>query len=267
MSSHAGLSQASSRVPAFPPTRGGIRWGLHFTPRPRPCHHRPGRNKPRAGSLCSTTAPADHQTWLCDSVRPMSPQLQGHPVHFNQGRRCPCLACRSHSLAGERCDRAGPSSRYEVRVLQPLLHCAQQKRWVTTDHLRVLIRALYKLPFKTLTQKHIFERVPPLDWFAAINLKDACFHDSILPRHRAFLQFAFEGRACQYKLLPFGHLSQLGFQVNWGKSKLDPSWIRSARPRNVLSRCWTASRLYQAGRWSHWNSFRGSWGIWLQLRQ
>ncbi len=49
------------------------------------------------------------------------------------------------------------------------------------------------------------------------------------------------------------------------------SWIRSTRqhasPRNVLSRCWTASRLYQAGRRSHWNSFRGSWGIWLQLRQ
>ncbi len=48
------------------------------------------------------------------------------------------------------------------------------------------------------------------------------------------------------------------------------SWIRSTRqhasPRNVLSRCWTASRLYQAGRRSHWNSFRGSWGIWLQLR-
>ncbi len=88
--------------------------------------------------------------------------------------------------------------------------------------LRVLIRALYKLPFKTLTQKHIFERVRPLDWFAAIDLKDACFYDSILPRHRAFLQFTFEGRACQYKLLPFGHLSQLGFQVNWGKSKLVP---------------------------------------------
>ncbi len=48
------------------------------------------------------------------------------------------------------------------------------------------------------------------------------------------------------------------------------SWIRStkqhASPRNVLSRCWTASRPYQAGRRFHWNSFRGSWGIWLQLR-
>ncbi len=30
-------------------------------------------------------------------------------------------------------DRAGPSSRYEVRVLQPLLHCTQEKRWVKTN--------------------------------------------------------------------------------------------------------------------------------------
>ncbi|XP_051745764.1 uncharacterized protein LOC127510229 [Ctenopharyngodon idella] len=33
--------------------------------------------------------------------------------------------------------------------------------------------------------------------------KDAYFHVSILPRHRPFLRFAFEGRAYQYKVLPF----------------------------------------------------------------
>ncbi len=37
------------------------------------------------------------------------------------------------SQSCEGCDRTGPSSRYEVGVLQPLLHCAQEKRWVTTD--------------------------------------------------------------------------------------------------------------------------------------
>ncbi len=76
----AGLSQASSRA-------------LAFSPDPTPCRHRPGRHRPQAGSLCSTTllhhgyvggpsgsagtvsrslasapqsvsvAPADHQTW------------------------------------------------------------------------------------------------------------------------------------------------------------------------------------------------------------
>ncbi|CAM4541176.1 unnamed protein product [Leuciscus chuanchicus] len=52
--------------------------------------------------------------------------------------------------------------------------------------------------------KHIFECVRPQDWFAAIDLKDAYFHVSILPRHRPFLRFAFEGRAYQYAVLPFG---------------------------------------------------------------
>ncbi len=134
---------------------------LHYTPRPR--HHRPGLHRPRAGSLCSTSlphhgyvggsvgaagtvsrslasapqsvsvAPTDHQTRLCDSVRPASPQVQGHPVHFSQTRRCSCLACGNRSPTGEGCDRAGPSSRYEVGVVQPLLHCAQKRWWVTTD--------------------------------------------------------------------------------------------------------------------------------------
>ncbi len=70
--------------------------------------------------------------------------------------------------------------------------------------LRVLNRALHKLPFRMLTQKRIFQCVRPFDWFAAIDLKDAYFHVSILPRHRPFLRFAFEGRAYSYKALPFG---------------------------------------------------------------
>ncbi len=70
--------------------------------------------------------------------------------------------------------------------------------------LRVLNRALHKLPFKMLTQRRIFQCIRPFDWFAAIDLKDTYFHVSILPRHRPFLRFAFEGRAYQYKVLPFG---------------------------------------------------------------
>ncbi len=70
--------------------------------------------------------------------------------------------------------------------------------------LRVLNRALHKLPFRMLMQKRIFQCIRPFDWFAAIDLKDAYFHVSILPRHSPFLRFAFEGRAYQYKVLPFG---------------------------------------------------------------
>ncbi|KAL0199377.1 hypothetical protein M9458_007917, partial [Cirrhinus mrigala] len=55
-----------------------------------------------------------------------------------------------------------------------------------------------------LTQKHIIRCVQPQDWFAVVDLKDTYFHVSILPRHRPFLRFAFEGRAWQYRVLPFG---------------------------------------------------------------
>ncbi len=59
--------------------------------------------------------------------------------------------------------------------------------------LRVLNRALVKLPFKILMQRRIFQCVRPFDWVAAIDLTDAYFHVSILPR----LRFACEGRAYQ----------------------------------------------------------------------
>ncbi|KAI2643070.1 enzymatic polyprotein [Labeo rohita] len=82
---------------------------------------------------------------------------------------------------------------------------------------------------------------------SAIDLKDAYFHVSILPRHRPFLRFSFEGRAYQYKgirilnylddwliiahsrdllcehrVLVLRHLSHLGLRVNREKSKLFP---------------------------------------------
>ncbi len=211
----------------------------------------------------------------CDSVRPTTSQVSRRPLYLSEGRGCPHLASRDRSPIGEGRDRAGPSSRYEVRVLQPLLHCTQEKRWVKTNLGSARLEpALHRLPFKMLTPKRIFWCICPQDWFAAIDPKDAYFHVSIVLRHRPFLQFAFEGRAYQYKVLSFGlslsprvftkvaeaalvplrkqgvlilnyldhwlilaqsrdqlcehrdlvlsHLSQLGLQVNWEKSKLSP---------------------------------------------
>jgi len=53
---------------------------------------------------------SDHQVQLCDSVRPASPQVSGHPLHNSESSRCPCLACGDRSPTGEGRDRAGPSS-------------------------------------------------------------------------------------------------------------------------------------------------------------
>ncbi len=78
-------------------------------------------------------APPYHQTRLCDSVRPATSQVSRHPLHHSEGSGCPHLTSRDRSPTGEGRDRAGPSSRYEVGVLQPLLHCTQEKRWVKTN--------------------------------------------------------------------------------------------------------------------------------------
>ncbi len=156
---------------------------------------------PQAVSL----APEDYQTRLRDSVRPASPQVQGHSVHLSVEQGCPCLACRSRGPTGEGRDRAGPSSRDEVRVLQPLLHRTQERRWVTTNPGPARSESgPSQAPVQDVDAETHLSMRPSLDWFAAIDLKDAYFHVSILPRHRPFLRFAFEGRAYQYKALPFG---------------------------------------------------------------
>ncbi len=85
---------------------------------------------------------------------------------------------------------------------------------------------------------------------------------------------------CEHRDLVLSHLSQLGLRVNWEKSELSRcrgslfsvwSWIQSIRRRashrNVLIQCWTAWICSRAGRRHHWNSFRGSWGIWWLRRQ
>ncbi len=78
-------------------------------------------------------APPYHQTRLCDSVRPATSQVSRRPLYLSEGSGCPHLASRDRIPTGEGRDRAGPSSRYEVRVLQPLLHCTQERRWVKTN--------------------------------------------------------------------------------------------------------------------------------------
>ncbi len=116
-------------------------------------------------------APVDHLIRLCDSVRPAFSQV---PPHSSKGSRCSCLVWGDHCPIAEGRDGAGPSSRYEDRVLQPLLHCAQERRWVETN-LGSARPELGKLPFKRLTQKCICGCIRPRDWLAAIDLKDAYF--------------------------------------------------------------------------------------------
>ncbi|XDV43566.1 hypothetical protein PO909_012030 [Leuciscus waleckii] len=100
--------------------------------------------------------------------------------------------------------------------------------------LRVLNRSLHRLPFKMLMAKRIFECVRPQDWFAAIDLKDAYFHVSILPRHRPFLRFAFEGRAYRYAVLPFGLALSPRVFTKVVEAAFVPLWEHGVRILNYL---------------------------------
>ncbi len=63
-----------------------------------------------SGSLASAPQPVSlahphHQTRLCNSVRPASPQVQGHPLHLCAKQRCPCLTERDRSPPTLLCPR------------------------------------------------------------------------------------------------------------------------------------------------------------------
>ena len=70
--------------------------------------------------------------------------------------------------------------------------------------LRGLNQYLKVFRFRMLRTGDVFQSVAANDWFTSIDLKDAYFHVPIAPQHRQFLRFAFEGRAYQFRVLPFG---------------------------------------------------------------
>ncbi|KAL0157267.1 hypothetical protein M9458_048513, partial [Cirrhinus mrigala] len=110
--------------------------------------------------------------------------------------------------------------------------------------LRVLNRALLKLPFKMLTLKHILTCVRVQDWFVAIDLKDAYFRGTgisvqgsplwPLPVAEAALSplrergiripnYLDDWLILAHSDMVLNHLAQLGLRVNWEKSKLSPA--------------------------------------------
>ncbi|XP_073732565.1 uncharacterized protein [Misgurnus anguillicaudatus] len=70
--------------------------------------------------------------------------------------------------------------------------------------LRPLNTHLKVLKFHMLHTVDVLQSIQEGDWFTTIDLKDAYFHVPIVPHHRQFLRFAFEGQAYQFCVLPFG---------------------------------------------------------------
>ncbi|XP_033996615.1 LOW QUALITY PROTEIN: uncharacterized protein LOC117490940 [Trematomus bernacchii] len=71
--------------------------------------------------------------------------------------------------------------------------------------LSVFNKVIMKRPFHMLTIRQVLECVHQGDWFTSIDLKDAYFHVAIIPKHRKYLRFSFQGISYQYNRLPFGY--------------------------------------------------------------
>ncbi len=94
--------------------------------------------------------------------------------------------------------------------------------------------SFYKGKFKMLTLKTIMSQIQGGDWFVTIDLKDAYFHIQVIRRHRKFLQFAFGGKAYQYKVLPFGLALALRTFTKCMDAALAPLRFQGIRVLNYL---------------------------------
>lgn len=105
---------------------------------------------------------------------------------------------------------------------------------------------------------------PTLRLVHGTDLKDPCFHSLILPRRRPFPWFTFEGRAYQYKVLPFRFFLSPRVFTNVAEAALVPlrevgirilnyldNWLILAHSRELLCahRNLVLEHLAQQGLW------------------
>ncbi len=74
-----------------------------------------------------------NSTRLRDSVRQVTSQVQRRSRDVGGSPERPCLARGDCCPPGKGCNRAGPSSRDEAGVLQPLLHRTQERWWPSAN--------------------------------------------------------------------------------------------------------------------------------------
>ncbi|XP_051534025.1 uncharacterized protein LOC127429192 [Myxocyprinus asiaticus] len=162
---------------------------------------------PLARNLDARLAPSSRSRGLVRTVRlGCAIHFAGHPPRFSSVHFTLVKDESAATLRGDRYppmegrDRTCPSSRDEERVLQPLLHCTKKRRWVAANLGPASTEPGFtQTPVQDADAKtHSSER-PASRLVRGGRPKDAYFHVSILPRHRPFLRFAFEGQAYQYK--------------------------------------------------------------------
>ncbi len=138
-----------------------------------------------AGSCPAVSlAPKDHLTRLCDSVRPASSQVQGHPPHSSEGSRCPCLVRGITVLLAKDVMVPVPPADMKAGFFSPYFIVPKKSSglWPILG-LRIFNWAFHKPPFKMLMQNRVLPCVDssvPQD-FPAVCVRRTSISVQVLP--------------------------------------------------------------------------------------
>ncbi len=114
-------------------------------------------------------APKDHLTRLCDSVRPASSQVQGHPPHSSEGSPCPCLGRGITVLLAKDVMVPVPPADMKAWFFSPYIIVPKKSGGLRPIlGLRILNWAFHKPPFKMLMQNRVFGCIRPQDSVCSI---------------------------------------------------------------------------------------------------
>ncbi len=165
-------------------------------------------------------AHAHNSTWLRDSVRQATSQVQRRSRDVGGSPERPCLARGDCCPPGKGCNRAGPSSRDEAGVLQPLLHRTQERWWPSANPGSASLEPGFTpvLPFGLSLSPRVFTKVVEgaLTPLREVGVRILNYLDDWLILAQSREQLG------DHRDLVLRHLSQLGLRVNWEKSKLSP---------------------------------------------
>ncbi len=209
-----------------------------------------------AGSCPAVSlAPKDHLTRLCDSARPASSQVQGHPPHSSEGSRCPCLVRGITVLLAKDVMEPVPPADMKAGFFSPYIIVPNKSGGLRPIlGLRILNWAFHKPPFKMLMQNCIFGCIAPClhesSGGSPCSLERTGRAHSQLPR-RLTHTCSVSGSVMRTQGFgalapqPVGPSGQLGKEQTLADAEDLFSrygvWIRSIRQRasrrNALSRC------------------------------
>ncbi len=140
-----------------------------------------------SGSVACAAQPvslahAHNSTRLRDSVRQATSQVQRRSRDSVEARNAPVLREEIAVLLAKDAIEPVPPAEMRQGFYSPYFIVPKKGGGLRPIlDLRLLNRALHRLPFKMLTHRRMIKCIQPRDWFAAIDLKDAYFHVSILP--------------------------------------------------------------------------------------